>query len=213
MTVLAIDRSTDVQSVALAVGEKIVAANSAIAPCQDNWVVGVRRFLEWNGVAPDGIDRIVVGMGPGSFAGIRGALAFAQGMALGIKAKRSGLADVPVVYGMPSALAAVREGELAAVVGDARRGLFWVAAYEGERTVAELRLATREELPSAVPEGVLVVTPDNGRIGTTLGEMFGGRFAGERLPDAGRMLRIASAHPELLAPEPLPIYLSPAVRA
>ena len=31
----------------------------------------------------DGVDRIVVGTGPGSFAGIRSALAFAQGYALG----------------------------------------------------------------------------------------------------------------------------------
>ena len=31
----------------------------------------------------DGVERIVVGLGPGSFAGIRSALAFAQGAALG----------------------------------------------------------------------------------------------------------------------------------
>ena len=210
MTVLSIDRSTSAQSVALAVDGGVVASCADLA---DGWIVGVRDFLKANGVALDGLDRIVVGMGPGSFAGIRGALSFAQGLALGIKSKREELARKPVVHGLPSAVAAVREGELAAVVGDARRGLFWIAAYEGERTVAELRLATKEELPALVPSGAIVVTPDGARIGAALGEMFGERFAGDRLPSAERMVRIAVAHPELLAPEPLPIYLSPAVRS
>lgn len=45
----------------------------------------------------EGIERIVVGTGPGSFAGIRSALAFAQGYALG----KPGLE----VLGLPSACA------------------------------------------------------------------------------------------------------------
>ena len=210
MTVLAIDRSTNAQSVALAVDGGVVASCAAMT---DNWIVGVRDFLKSNGAEPDGLDRIVVGMGPGSFAGIRGALSFAQGLAIGIRAKREELARKTVVYGLPSALAAVREGEFAAVVGDARRGLFWIAAYEGERTALELRLATKEELPALVPCGAIVVTPDCVRIGAALEEMFGEGFAGERLPDAECMVRIAAAHPEMLTPEPLPIYLSPAVRS
>ena len=39
----------------------------------------------------DGAKRIVVGTGPGSFAGIRSALAFAQGYALGTKCEVLGL--------------------------------------------------------------------------------------------------------------------------
>ena len=44
----------------------------------------------------EGVERIVVGTGPGSFAGIRSALAFAQGYALGKKCE---------VLGLPSACA------------------------------------------------------------------------------------------------------------
>ena len=44
----------------------------------------------------EGVGRIVVGTGPGSFAGIRSALAFAQGYALGTKCE---------VLGLPSACA------------------------------------------------------------------------------------------------------------
>lgn len=39
----------------------------------------------------DGVERIVVGTGPGSFAGIRAALAFAQGFALGRSCEVVGL--------------------------------------------------------------------------------------------------------------------------
>ena len=39
----------------------------------------------------DGVQRIVVGTGPGSFAGIRSALAFAQGFAIGTKCEVLGL--------------------------------------------------------------------------------------------------------------------------
>ena len=65
-------------------------------------------------LALEGVDRIVVGTGPGSFAGIRSALAFAQGYALGRRCE---------VLGLPSACALAGDG-LLAVVGDARRGCF-----------------------------------------------------------------------------------------
>ena len=45
---------------------------------------GESRSGEWvEELDLDGVERIVVGTGPGSFAGIRSALAFAQGFALG----------------------------------------------------------------------------------------------------------------------------------
>ena len=209
MTVLAIDRSTDAQSVALAVNGSVMALR---APNAVNWIVAVRDFLMENGVAPDALDSIVVGTGPGSFAGIRGALSFAQGLSLGIKARRAELAGRPVVHGVPSAMAAVREGEFAAVVGDARRGLFWIAAYEGARVVQELRLATREELPSLVPDGATVVTPDGARIEPLLSAVFGHHYKGSLTPLASRLLEVALAHPDLPRPEPLPLYLQPPVR-
>ena len=85
--------------------------------------VGDGRRGDWvEELDVDGVDRIVVGTGPGSFAGVRAALAFAQGYALGRPQCE--------VFGLPSACALAGEGRLA-VVGDARRGQFWVALFDG----------------------------------------------------------------------------------
>ena len=200
------------QSVAVAVDGEVRSRVFEGADARSaSWPSRTGDFLAENRLSFRDLDRIVVGTGPGSFAGIRGALSFAQGLAIGIRASRP--ADsAPIVYGVSSAAAAVQDDALTAVIGDARRGLFWVAVYEGFRTVSELRLVSVDELQSAVPDRAVAVTPDGARIGGTLRGMFGGRFAGDCHPSAERIARIAIERPDLLTPEPLPIYLSPAVR-
>ena len=211
MTLLSIDRSTDVQSVALAKDCDVFGftIEGADARCAD-WPVRIREFLAGHNLDASSLDRIVIGTGPGSFAGIRGALAFAQGLAIGIKAKNA--SDAPVVYGLPSATALAREDGLTAVVGDARRGLFWVVVYNGAETVTDFHLVQKEELFSAIPETATVVTSDGLRIGETLKAMFGERYAGSMPPSAERLAQIALGNPGILVCEPLPVYLSPAVR-
>ena len=71
----------------------------------------------------DGVGRIVVGTGPGSFAGIRSAIAFAQGFALGRKCEVLGLPSPCAVAAQVYAGAKGGDFPLA-VVGDARRGKF-----------------------------------------------------------------------------------------
>ncbi len=214
MTVLAIDRSTDLQSAALSVDGRIIGRTFEGADARSaDWPVMVNDFLMENRLGFRNLDRIVVGMGPGSFAGIRGALAFAQGLATGICAKRGNCGDgVPIVYGLPSAAALAQADGLTAVVGDARRGQLWVVVYAGAETVAPFRLAARDDVLTAVPHDAAVVTPDGARIGGFLSETFGARFIGGRHPLAERLAWLAANHPETTVPEPLPIYLSPAVR-
>ena len=148
-------------------------------------------------------ERIVVGTGPGSFAGIRSALAFAQGYAIGSGCE---------VLGLPSACALAEPSRKIAVVGDARRGMFWVALYDGLSQVGDIFQVAREGLRDAVPQDFAVTTPDAARIDSVLAETFGERYEGGRTPDEEGLRAYAEANPAELKPEPLPIYLNPAVR-
>ena len=164
---------------------------------------GEGRNGDWaEGLDLEGVERIVVGTGPGSFAGIRSALAFAQGYSIGSGCE---------VLGMPSACALADGGRLAAI-GDARRGKFWIALFDGMRLEKPIFQTEAESLFEQVPAGARVVTPDEERIGEKLSEIFGERYAGGRKPTPEGLERFAAANPGVLAKEPLPIYLNPAVR-
>lgn len=150
--------------------------------------------------------RIVVGTGPGSFAGIRSALAFANGYAVGRECE---------VLGLPSACALVEPSDLSAplaVVGDARQGRYWVALFDGYRLVCDVFLVDREGLGKRVPRQAKVTTPDAARIDALLKETFGEAYVGGRTPTADGLRRFAEACPSILTAEPLPLYLNSAVR-
>ena len=164
---------------------------------------GSCRDGKWvNELDLDGVERIVVGTGPGSFAGIRSTLAFAQGYALGKGCE---------VLGLPSACALAGEGRLA-VVGDARQGKAWVALFSGFEMEREVFQVDASGLSAAVPADCRVVTPDAARIDALLRETFGDRYLGGQTPTSDGLRRFAEANPAILKPEPLPIYLNPAVR-
>ena len=160
------------------------------------------------------VERIVVGTGPGSFAGIRSALAFAQGYAL---------AKTCEVLGLPSACAlaaqAIEQSNNPnnrtihlAVIGDARQGKAWIALFDGYRLEKDVFQVNQSELAEAVPSDCKVVTPDAKRLDVFLRETFGDRYLGGRTPTGDGLRRFAEACPSILKPEPLPIYLNPAVR-
>ena len=151
-----------------------------------------------------GVDRFVVGLGPGSFAGIRAALSFAIGYAIGHPNCE--------VLGLPSACALVEDESPLAVIGDARRGMFWIALFDGFKLATPIFQVGKEDLEKRIPQSVNVVTPDGERIGETLKEIFSARYLGDRKPTAAGLERFALHNPSSLIKEPLPIYLNPAVR-
>lgn len=201
MRTLVVDRSTLTQSVAL-VEDGALAAAATLEGCDSrsgDWVPKIWEFLE--GRAPS---RIVVGTGPGSFAGIRASLAFAQGVALGSGAE---------VLGLPSPCSYARSGEPVAVVGDARRGRFWIALFDSFRLVTSVFQVLEDGLAKRVPLSAKVFSPDAERIGAKLSGIFAERYDGASAPPTAEGLaRAFLANPGLLTAEPLPIYLNPAVR-
>ena len=194
MQTLYIDRSTAAQSAALYEDGSLV---SEIA-LSDDWCPETIELLD--GGVPD---RIVAGVGPGSFAGIRSVLAFAHGCAIGGGVE---------LRGMVSPAAFAREGESVAVVGDSRRGKFWVALFDGFTLSREIFQTVASSLVSCIPPDSAIVSPDHARIGDRLGELFGPRYSPAPPLAASALCRAASANPALLITEPLPLYLNPAVR-
>ena len=171
---------------------------------------GEGRNGDWaEGLDLAGVERIVVGTGPGSFAGIRSALAFAQGYALGSKCE---------VLGLPSPCAVAAQVYAdgtdfpLAVVGDARRGKFWIALFDGLKLVCPVFQVEKDALSLRIPLAAKVVTSDAERIGTILSETFEDRYIGGVKPTSDGLKIFAEATPSALVAEPLPIYLNPAVR-
>ena len=171
---------------------------------------GEGRNGDWaEGLDLAGVERIVVGTGPGSFAGIRSALAFAQGYALGSKCE---------VLGLPSPCAVAAQvyaggtGFPLAVVGDARRGKFWIALFDGLKLVCPVFQVEKDALSLRIPLAAKVATSDAERIGNVLSETFEDRYIGGVKPTSDGLKAFAEANPSALVAEPLPIYLNPAVR-
>ena len=179
----------------------------------------------------DGVERIVVGTGPGSFAGIRSAIAFAQGFALGRSCEVLGLpspcAVAAKVFASMGSVPIQPTGTVPmrlAVVGDARCGKIWIALFNGfslEKDVFQVDKGEIGDTLNGLPgEPYRIVTTDELRIGSFLAETFGGqiaggqtpRYLGGQTPDAEGLRIFAEANPSILKPEPLPIYLNPAVR-
>ena len=166
----------------------------------------------------DGVDRIVVGMGPGSFAGIRSALAFAQGYALGKDCEVVGLPSPCAIAGEFYATETDNQQPTTdnqqplAVVGDARREKYWVALFDGLKLICPVFQVDKADLHLRIPLSAKVVSPDAKRIDELLKETFAERYLGERLPTDEGLKAYAEANPAALVKEPLPIYLNPAVR-
>jgi len=108
----------------------------------------------------DGVDLIAVGLGPGSFTGVRIGIATARGLAASLGLPATGVCTLDAIArGMPG------EGERL-VIQDARRGEVFVARYDadGERLwepfvcrpeQLEERVAALPDPPSAAGSGAV----------------------------------------------------------
>lgn len=171
MLILALEQSAQTASVALLEGGACVAERTWTQDRRHNRTAfsTLPSLLARQGRTLRQIDAFAVGLGPGSFTGLRMAIAGVQGMALP--------GNKPV-QGIPSglALAAAAHAETGArriaVVGDARQGRLWTAAYLcacGEpQAYLDLQLTTPGQLADTLGPVDRVVTSDWSRIGTLL---------------------------------------------
>lgn len=219
MTALVLEKSTDQASIAVFAGGEClalveVAGEQARQRPDGSWVTGVRQALRQAGMAAAAIETVAIGLGPGSFTGIRSALAFAQGFCL---PDQLPLLGVNSVAAMADNRRSELKAEILAVVGDARRGHLWLELFRAGQKLAhdasDLVVCRPEDLPAAIAEADCLITPDWQRIGATLAQLAPGKHLvnGPSLPTAMDIGNWLARHPGEAKANPLPIYPFPAV--
>ena len=165
--ILALDASTQRGSVALVRGREVVQEHFPETPRGRGGALfsALAKILRGQ---PE-IRRVVVGVGPGSYNGIRSAIAVAWGLATA--------RDIPLV-GIASILGLDDASYFAA--GDARRGQYFFARVEQGRFTIEPQLLNKEKLADAAQEsdlpifasspvdflpGIIIRTPSAARLG------------------------------------------------
>jgi tRNA threonylcarbamoyladenosine biosynthesis protein TsaB len=190
MTILAFEFSSARRSVALARGGRVVA--EAFEPGGGRgagafWLVD--KVLAGGEITPADVEVIAVGLGPGSYTGIRGAIALAQGWQLARGTKLLGVSSL-------ESLAAQAQMEKifgrVNLVVDAQRGEFYLAEWAitaGERReVTPLKIVPAAALAARQAAGEICAGPEMPRVAypsaATVAALAAGRtdfLPGERL--------------------------------
>lgn len=204
MKILAFDFSSPQRSVAVTNADapgRDSAVSEVIesAPANTMKPLGmVESALRQAGLEREQIECIAIGLGPGSYTGIRAAIALAQGWQLGRAVKLLGISSAEAVAAQ--ARADGLRGKVNVVI-DAQRGEFYLAGYEltgaGVRETTPLRIVAREEI--AAQTNAAVVGPEVTKWFPAGQQMF---------PRAAMLAQMAATRSDFVPGEKLePIYL------
>lgn len=204
MKILAIDFSSSLRNVALAEasgGKARVLARAEERHGQSTHAFGmIEKLLSEGQVERAEIDCLAIGLGPGSYAGIRVSLSIAQGWQLATGVKTTGISSITCL-----AEAARRGGHRGrvAVVVDAQRGEFYLAEYDISdavfRETKPLAIVSRGELESRLANGGVVLGPDLAGASEMVIELY---------PDAAILAQLVASDPVFVSADKLtPIYL------
>jgi tRNA threonylcarbamoyladenosine biosynthesis protein TsaB len=203
MTILALEFSSGQRSVAVVrrrAGDASFVASEAV----ETGAGGTRAFgmiedaLREAGLEREQIDVIAVGLGPGSYTGIRVALSVAQGWQLASRDGGMKLLGVSSAECVAAQAQAEKISGRVNVVIDAQRNEFYLAAYEisaaGRKEVEPLRILTRAEVELRIGANEMLIGPEvtrwfpSGRVifprATMLGRLVAGRndfISGDKL--------------------------------
>jgi len=159
MKILAVELSSENRSVALLDNGEL-AGHAAEAGGRR--VIGlVEDALKQAGWEREAVETIALGLGPGSYTGIRGAISFAQGWQLGRDVRLLGLSSVDCL--VTQAASEKITGPVNIVI-DAQRNEFYLARFllgsGGPQVVEPLRLAALAEIEKLSAAGEKIIGPD-----------------------------------------------------
>jgi len=124
-------------------------------------LVMIEEALRQAKVEREQIECVAVGLGPGSYTGIRAAIALAQGWQLARHVKLLGISSAECIAAQ--ARADGFRGRYSVAI-DAQRGEFYFAAYEfsdaHRHEIEPLRIVTRTELQQQAGFGSAVIGPE-----------------------------------------------------
>ncbi len=202
MMMLALEFSSDVRSVALLADGRLLAQAGEAGGRSTHAFALIRRVLSEAAVSAEKIDVIAVGLGPGSYAGIRVGIAIAQGWSAVRGVRLRGVSSADAVA--EQAREAGGRGRVEVVI-DAQRGDVYHGSYDldpaGVREVAPLRLISLGEMREAA-NGATVLGWDE------VARNLPGAQVHVLAPEASAVARLAAGQTDFVAGEALePISL------
>ena len=192
MTILALEFSSEQRSVALARDGIVLAEAVETGGYRVTNAFGlISRVLAQAGISRAAVEAVAVGLGPGSYTGIRAAIAVAQGWQLARGIKLLGVSSAECLAAQaPAILGRVN------VVIDAQRGEFYLAAWEhsaaGCKAVLPLAIVPAAAIATCQAAGEILVGP--GLVPATF-------------PHAATVARLAVGLPGVPACQLEPVYL------
>ncbi len=199
MKILALEFSSNLRSVGVAELKDGVAAILGVAEDRDfRGVTGltlIDRALKTADAKPGDISGIAVGLGPGSYTGIRSAIALAQGWQLGRSIPVVGISSIRCLA--EEARRRGTSGEVSIVV-DAQREEFYVQDWRVSAVEARELNALKIIPKTAIPRDRLIVGPEASRCGENAMDLH---------PSASTLAALADLSSAQPAEQLEPIYL------
>ncbi|MDP8953020.1 MAG: tRNA (adenosine(37)-N6)-threonylcarbamoyltransferase complex dimerization subunit type 1 TsaB [Actinomycetota bacterium] len=206
MLILALDASTSVVTVAVARtgeraefegGREVLAEISGYRGASEVLLPAVHAALDLAGTDLGEVERVLVGVGPGTFTGIRIALATARSIALATGATLSKNTTLNALAA--PALLDAEEPDVLAVL-DAKRRQVFAQRFAGGGARGEILCVTPEELPARFPAENAPLVVGDGAV--RYREALSGLW---RIPSDGSPLHRVTAMGHVLSAVLLPV--------
>lgn len=200
MTILALEFSSSQRSVAIARAGNLLAETTETAGRGTAAFAMIDKVLARAKIEREEIQTIAVGLGPGSYTGVRAAIALARGWQLARGIKTTGVSSAAAIA------ARAQTGKIfgrSGVVIDAQRGEFYFAGYEIAETecaeITPLKILSLAEVRASARQGGMLIGPEAAKYFSNGRVIF---------PHAAEVAKLAAAQLHSLPGEKLePIYL------